>query len=207
MAEFEARVKELTKQNTEAKANVKFLTTLEKQFKNLANEGLASIEETLPSLMNGLRTVWVISRNYKGEEKMKDLLTLISDEIANKVEEQIIIKNLFKLDDKSIPYEIQLQKSIDLITQGHKILKLWVQKYRETRQKIEEDNQERWDFPLQAMSRIEHMNIVCVQLMSIGNDLKKFLLFLGPNLKAVTGKSQGIDKLVLDVKNMTLRFE
>lgn len=43
--------------------------------------------------------------------------------------------------------------------------------------------------------------------MSIGNDLKKFLLFLGPNLKAVTGKSQGIDKLVLDVKNMTLRFE
>lgn len=53
----------------------------------MANEGLASIEETLPSLMNGLRTVWVISRHYKGEEKMKDLLTLISDEIANKVEE------------------------------------------------------------------------------------------------------------------------
>lgn len=49
--------------------------------------------------MNGLRTVWVISRHYKGEDKMKELLTLISDEIANKVENAINIKKLFKLED------------------------------------------------------------------------------------------------------------
>jgi len=30
---------------------------------------------------------------------------------------------------------------------------------------------------------------------------------LGPHLKAVTGKSQGIDKLVNDVKNLTVKFE
>lgn len=63
------------------------------------NEGLDGVEETLPSLMNGLRTVWVISRHYKGEDKMKELLTLISDEIANKVENAINIKKLFKLED------------------------------------------------------------------------------------------------------------
>lgn len=83
---------------------MKFLTTLEKQFKNLANDGLIGIEETLPSLMNGLKTVWVISRHYKGEDKMKDLLTLISDEIANKVEANIEIKKLFRLEDNSVPY-------------------------------------------------------------------------------------------------------
>jgi hypothetical protein len=40
------------------------------------------------------------------------------------------------------------------------------------------------------------MNKVCSDLLQIATDLKKFLLFLGPNLKAVTGKSEGIDKLV-----------
>jgi hypothetical protein len=46
------------------------------------------------------------------------------------------------------------------------------------------------------MGRIEKMNKVCSDLLQIATDLKKFLLFLGPNLKAVTGKSEGIDKLV-----------
>jgi len=48
----------------EAKDNVKFLNTLERQFKILASEGLVGVEETLPSLMTGLRTIWIISRHY-----------------------------------------------------------------------------------------------------------------------------------------------
>jgi len=65
---------------------VKFLNTLERQFKSLGVEGLSGVEETLPSLMNGLKTVWIISRHYKAENKMQDLITLISEEIADKVE-------------------------------------------------------------------------------------------------------------------------
>jgi dynein heavy chain len=72
-------MKELTRLCGEAKDNVKFLTTLERQFKNLAsNEGLTIIEETLPSLMNGLRLVWIISRHFKEEEQMQNLLQTIS---------------------------------------------------------------------------------------------------------------------------------
>jgi dynein heavy chain, axonemal len=63
-------MKDLNKKYNEAKDNVKFLTTLERQFKNLANEGLNGVEETLPSLMNGLRIVWIISRHYKTDDKM-----------------------------------------------------------------------------------------------------------------------------------------
>lgn len=79
-------MKELTKAQAEAKDNVKFLTTLERQFKNLDSEQLAGIKETLPSLMNGLKMVWIISRHYKEGDKMQNLLTLISEEIADKVE-------------------------------------------------------------------------------------------------------------------------
>lgn len=108
--EFDQHMKELTKQYGEAKDNVKFLTTLERQFKNLDQEGLVGIEETLPSLMNGLKMVWIISRHYKDGNKMENLLSLISDEIADKVENNIKIPKLFHLID-DLPYEMQLENS------------------------------------------------------------------------------------------------
>lgn len=37
-------------------------------------------------------------------------------------------------------------------------------------------------------------------LIAITEDMNKFLVFLGPNLKAVTGNSEGIDKLITEVK-------
>lgn len=66
--------KDLTKHLSEAKDNVKFLTTLERQFKSLNSPDLQGVEETLPSLMNGLKLVWIISRHYKSDEKMQNLL-------------------------------------------------------------------------------------------------------------------------------------
>lgn len=83
--EFDTQMKDLTKLYGEAKDNVKFLQTLERQFKNLATEGLKGLEETLPSLMNGLRLVWIISRHYKTDDKMSNLVSTISNEIADKV--------------------------------------------------------------------------------------------------------------------------
>jgi dynein heavy chain len=41
--------------------------------------------------MNGLRLVWIISRHFKEEEQMQNLLQTISNEIANKVEKHITI--------------------------------------------------------------------------------------------------------------------
>jgi dynein heavy chain len=58
---------------------------LERQFKNIDSEDLTGIEETLPSLMNGLRLVWIISRHYKTDDKMQNLITTITNEIADKV--------------------------------------------------------------------------------------------------------------------------
>jgi dynein heavy chain len=73
--------------------------------------------------MNGLKTVWIISRHYRGESKMEDLLNLISDEIADKVESHIKINELFIL--KEQPYDKLLQESIEKIRQGSKILAEW----------------------------------------------------------------------------------
>lgn len=157
--------------------------------------------------MNGLRIVWIISRHYKTDDKMQNLIQLISSEIADKVEKQIDIQKLFTLNEER-PYEEQMQQSIDLINQGSKILKKWKELWKSTKQKIEEDGPgERWEFTFNALTgRIEPMINVLRELSIVAETLKKFLVFLGPNLKAVTGNSEGIDRLVEDVKGLVKPF-
>jgi len=87
--DFEEKFRRLSDTYSEAKDNVKFLQTLERQFKNLATEGKESlkiVEETIPSLMNGLNLIWTISRHYKQDNKMEQLFQKITNEISLKVE-------------------------------------------------------------------------------------------------------------------------
>ena len=70
----------------QAKDFVKFLSTLDRQFKNINRGDLPVIEETLPSLLTGLKLIWTISRHInQNENKMEDILESISNEICDKV--------------------------------------------------------------------------------------------------------------------------
>lgn len=55
--------------------------------------------------------------------------------------------------------------------------------------------------------RIENMITIMSGLQNVAEILKKFLVFLGPNLKAVTGNSEGIDNLVQEVKQLVIPIE
>ena len=72
--------------------------------------------------MNGLKMIWIISRNYKNIDKMQDLISLITDEIADKVQSSIRIQEIFDLTEKP---ETQLANTRDLIIQGKRILESW----------------------------------------------------------------------------------
>jgi len=63
--------------------------------------------------MNGLKTVWIISRHYRSENKMEELISKITNEICDKVENNIKIADLFKMD--KFPYDIYLTNSSELI--------------------------------------------------------------------------------------------
>ena len=212
LIDFNTEMTNLSKLYGEAKDNVKFLQTLERQFKNLnlasASDGLKGLEETLPSLMNGLRLVWIISRHYKTDEKMKTLIETISNEIADKVENYIKIPQLLKLND-DIPYKKQLEDAEEKIAQGRKILASWKALYKSTKQQIEDEGgSDRWVFqPKPIVERITHMIDILENLEKIAGILKKFLVFLDSNLKAVTNNSEGIDNLVKEVKTLVLPFE
>lgn len=57
MASYKSQLGELSKLSAEARDNVKFLTTLERHFKNVASGPLSGIVDTLPPMMNALRMV------------------------------------------------------------------------------------------------------------------------------------------------------
>lgn len=100
---FRAQSLELTKVCLEARDNVKFLTTLERHFKNLASGDLALMLDTLVSeqsenrdkesgpMFSALRMVWIISRHYSNDQRMGTLLERISAEVQGQVKAQIDI--------------------------------------------------------------------------------------------------------------------
>ncbi len=94
---FEYHRSELNKYYLEAKDNIKFLSTLERHFKNLAHgSNFTIILETLPGLMNSLRMVWVISRHYNTDERMVPLMMRIAWELCERVARVINVRAIFR---------------------------------------------------------------------------------------------------------------
>jgi dynein heavy chain len=124
--EFNNQFRDFSKMHAQAKDFVKFLSTLDRQFRNLNQGQLQTIEETLPSLLNGLKLIWTISRHInQNEDKFENILEAISNEICSKVRQEIDIKKIF--DEKPIPNAI---KKID---QAICVLKNWKEQYDKTK--------------------------------------------------------------------------
>ncbi len=94
---FEVTRVELNRYYVEAKDNVKFLGTLERHFKNLTHgASFQVVVDTVPTLLNSLRMVWVISRHYNTDERMVPLMERIAWELCERVARVINIKTIFK---------------------------------------------------------------------------------------------------------------
>lgn len=52
--------------------------------------------DTIPSLMNALRMVWIISRHYNKDERMIPLMERIAWEISARVCKVVDLRALFK---------------------------------------------------------------------------------------------------------------
>ena len=97
---------------------MKFLTTLQRQFANLMQGDLKKIEETLVSLLNGLKLIWTISKHISThDEKMQHILQSISHEICQKVRDKIDLKTIFRRKTMAL--------AIADIDQGISVLDKW----------------------------------------------------------------------------------
>lgn len=99
---------ELFKLHMEASDNVRFLSTVERHFKNITHgSSFHVVLETIPSMMSALKIVWIISRHYNKDERMIPLMERIAWEIAERVCKVVNLRTLFKLWRNSTTYLAQ----------------------------------------------------------------------------------------------------
>lgn len=94
-----------------------------------------------------------------------------------------------KLMKFSFIFALQIVQAECLLSQP---LVLWPQ----IREKIEMSGRDaRWEFPKQLLfQRTNYMADICKDLAEMVEVVDDFFKFLGPELKAVTGDTQGIDR-------------
>ena len=98
---------------------------------------------------------------------------------------------------------------MQIISSGKEALDKWKETYLKTREKIEEPGTDhRWEFDRNKLfKKTEYMSKICKDLHEIAIVLDQFYKFLGPELKEVTGDSQGIDSLLEKVAGLTIGFK
>tara|TARA_B100000795_G_scaffold255901_1_gene227926 strand:- start:11823 stop:14474 length:2652 start_codon:yes stop_codon:yes gene_type:complete len=194
---FRFHYSELTRLYIEAKDNVKFLATLERHFKNVHSGNLNTILDTLPSMMNSIRMVWIISRHYNTDERMVPLMGRIASEIARQVQKKVQVPQIFKM---------RPSESIEIIRLARTVLLEWEACYLRVRLRIEQDESgdHRWEFDRKRLFDVtSYMSKICNHLLEVATVLDQFGKFLGPELKAVTGDSDGIDQMTRRVEKLS----
>ncbi|NXW05009.1 DYH10 protein, partial [Fregetta grallaria] len=192
---------DLRKHHVEALDNIKFLSTLERHLKNLTyGTGFNVVLDTIPSLMNALRMVWIISRHYNTDERMVPLMERIAWEISTRVYKVVDLHTLFKEDRAAAKKKIAEAKST---------LEQWKKYYFAVRAQIEASGREQhWEFDRKRLfEKTDYMTSVCQDLYDILQIIEEFYNIFGPELKTVTGHPKRVDDLLRRVNGLTSPME
>eukprot|EP00048_Salpingoeca_helianthica_P012901 m.192885 g.192885 ORF g.192885 m.192885 type:complete len:4604 (+) comp15437_c5_seq116:137-13948(+) len=187
---------ELATCHLEAKDNVKFLSTLERHFKSIALcPTFAQATESLPSLLNAVRMVWIISRHYNTDQRVVPLMERIAWLLVDKVNRRINIRTIFRQPPSTI---------IAVCAEAQAMLRAWETSYLEVRQKIEmSDRDERWEFDrTRLFDSTNYMAGFLQDLHDIAQVMQEFYNIFGDELKSVTGNPQVIDDVIVRVRGL-----
>ncbi|BFZ18222.1 hypothetical protein BsWGS_21261 [Bradybaena similaris] len=191
--DFEFTRRDLLKYATEAKDNVRFLSTLERHFRNIKfGVTFQSATETIPPMMNALRMIWIISRHYNTDELMVPLMERIAWELCERVVRVIDLHSLFQLHTQTIK---------GITSQAAKMLHTWKNSYFAVRAKIESSGRDvRWEFDRKRLfDRSDYIAEVCQDVCDIAQVIEEFNNIFSQELKDVTGDAERIDDVLEQV--------
>jgi dynein heavy chain len=77
---------------------LKFLTTLQEPCKKIESAEPKDIPKLIPEVLNCVRLIWEMSTHYNTDERMKGLLTKISNQIIKRCREKIKINDMLEGD-------------------------------------------------------------------------------------------------------------
>ncbi|XP_048858906.1 dynein axonemal heavy chain 10 [Brienomyrus brachyistius] len=201
MQNLELTMLDLGKLHVEAVENVRFLSTLERHFKNLATgSNFRVVLETIPVMMNGIRMVWIISSHYNKDERLVPLMERVAWELSERVARVVSVRSIFR--DRR---DVAKAKAYD----GKQVLELWKSCYMDVRAKIEMSGRDsRWEFDRKKLfERTDYMATICQDIYDILQIQEEFCNIFGPELKAVTGEPKQIDEVLSRVDDLVLPME
>ncbi|KZC13452.1 Dynein heavy chain 10, axonemal [Dufourea novaeangliae] len=198
---FEYFYADLWKYYMEARDNVRFLQTLHRYFKLIAeSDDFKSAMQSIQSLTEGLRMIWVLSPYYSSEEKMMGLMERISWQLCQTVINNLSVKDLFKK-----PLEEILQKTEN----AHVMLRRWKISYLNVREEIELSGKgSRWEFDQKKLFKgTEYIAFVCKDLNQVASVLQDFYNIFGPYLKSIISDPAQIDTIIKRVSRLILPIQ
>ncbi|NXQ21683.1 DYH10 protein, partial [Peucedramus taeniatus] len=184
---------DLKKHHMEAQDNAKFLSTLERHLKNLSTgTGVDVISNVIPSLLNALRLVWIMSRHYNKDVLMVPFLERISWEISERVRRVVDLQTLFKQD---------ITTAKKKITEAKNTLEQWKKCYFTTCIQVEESGSKRfWKFDVKRLfEKTDYMVSICQDLYDIFQATEELHNIFIPELITVTENPKGVDELQREV--------
>ncbi|NWZ12470.1 DYH10 protein, partial [Agelaius phoeniceus] len=184
---------DLKKHHMEAQDNAKFLSTLERHLKNLSTgRGVDVISSVIPSLLNALRLVWIMSRHYNKDARMVPFLERISWEISERVRRVVDLQTLFKQDTATAKKKI---------TEAKHTLEQWKKCYFTTCIQVEESGSKRyWKFDVKSLfEKTDYMVSICQDLYDIFQVAEELQNIFIPELITVTENPKAVDELQREV--------
>ncbi|NWS90944.1 DYH10 protein, partial [Toxostoma redivivum] len=184
---------DLRRHHMQAQDNAKFLSTLEHHLKNLSTgTGVDVISSTIPSLLNALRLVWIMSRHYNRDECMVPLLERISWEISARVRRVVDLQTLFKQDIAAAKKKIR---------EARNTLEQWKKCYFTTCIQVEESGSKRyWKFDVTRLfEKTDYMVSICQDLYDIFQITEELHNMFIPELITVSENPKGVDELQREV--------
>ncbi|XP_078523750.1 dynein axonemal heavy chain 10 isoform X2 [Lissotriton helveticus] len=184
---------------------IQIATAVEEQLKkhpqNLTHgTGFNIVVDTIPSMMNAIRMVWIISRHYNKDERMVALMERIAWEIAERVCKVLNIRTVLK----------ENRPAAKLKTMEAKYsLETWKKTYFEVRAKIEASGRDqRWEFDRKRLfEKTDYLAGICQDLFNTLQILEEFYNIFGPELKAVTGDPKRIDDVIRRVDGLVIPMQ
>ncbi|NWH36707.1 DYH10 protein, partial [Chloropsis hardwickii] len=193
IGDLQTVLSDLKKHHMEAQDNAKFLSTLERHLKTLSTgTGVDVISNTIPSLLNALRLVWIMSRHYNKDVRMVPFLERVSWEISQRVRRVVDLQTLFKQD---------IAAAKKKITEAKNTLEQWKKCYFTTCIQVEESGSERyWKFDVKRLfKKTDYMVSICQDLYYIFQVTEELHNMFIPELITVTENPKRIDELQREV--------
>ncbi|KAH0806962.1 dynein heavy chain 10, axonemal-like [Histomonas meleagridis] len=194
LTNFNAQFEDLDRYVKEAKSNVDFLSLLERHFRNLQTCPLQTIYNSLSSIMDNLRLIWITSNYYNTESLMAPLIERISHQLSDRVQQEISTEIL----------RGNLEEAIQQTETAYNVLTRWHDRFNEVRLLIEKSTHiPRWDFEQSRLfERPLYIADRCRELKQIAEKLNELYLILGPELKSVTNNPHVIDEIRAQVDDL-----